>query len=108
MDKSILKQKRKIGFSLGLILISSQVIFTLMELLLEHLGIEESIVITYLFNAFSLYIVAFFLVKLLLRKVENVEPKPKKKLTLKKILIVFVKNIKNICINSLYMPIMML
>lgn len=84
MDKCILKQKRKLGFSLGLILVSSQVVFTLMELLLNHLGIEESIVATYLLNAFSLYIVAFLLVKLLLRRVENVEPKPKIKLTFKK------------------------
>lgn len=84
MDKSILKQKRKLGFSLGLILVSSQVIFTLMELLLSHLGVEESIEVTYLLNAFSLYIVAFLLVKLLLRKVENVEQKPKVKLTFKK------------------------
>ncbi len=84
MDKSILKQKRKLGFSLGLILVSSQMIFTVMELLLNYLGVEESIVVTYLLNAFSLYIVAFLLAKLLLRKVENVEPKPKVKLTFKK------------------------
>lgn len=84
MDKSILKQKRKLGFSLGLILVSSQMIFTVMELLLNYLGIEESIEVTYLLNAFSLYIVAFLLVKLLLRKVENVEQKPKVKLTFKK------------------------
>ena len=84
MDKSILKQKRKLGFSLGLILISSQVTFTLIELLLKHFGIKESITITYLLNAFSLYVVAFLLAKLLLRKVENVEVKPKVKLTFKK------------------------
>ena len=84
MDKSILKQKRKLGFSLGLILVSSQMIFTVMELLLNYLEIEESIEVTYLLNAFSLYVVAFLLVKLLLRKVENVEQKPKVKLTFKK------------------------
>ena len=84
MDKSILKQKRKLGFSLGLILISSQVTFTLIELLLKHFDIKESITITYLLNAFSLYVVAFLLAKLLLRKVENVEVKPKVKLTFKK------------------------
>lgn len=84
MDKSILKQKRKLGFSLGLMIVSSQLVFTLMEILLNHLGIEESIEVTYLLNAFSLYIVAFLLVKLLLRKVENVEQKPKVKLTFKK------------------------
>jgi membrane protease YdiL (CAAX protease family) len=84
MDKSILKQKRKLGFSLGLMIVSSQLVFTLMEILLNHLGIEESIEVTYLLNAFSLYVVAFLLVKLLLRKVENVEQKPKVKLTFKK------------------------
>ncbi|MBR2704508.1 MAG: CPBP family intramembrane metalloprotease [Clostridia bacterium] len=84
MDKSILKQKRKLGLSLGLIVLSSQVVFTLIELLLKYLNIEETETLTYIFNAFSLYVVSFLLVKLLLRKVENVEPKPKVKLTFKK------------------------
>ncbi len=86
MDKSILKQKRKIGFSLGLIVLSSQVVFTLIELLLRYLNIEETETITYILNAFSLYVVAFLLAKLLLRKVEDVEPRPKIKLTFKKIM----------------------
>lgn len=84
MDKSILKQKRKLGFSLGLILISSQATFILIELLLKQIGIKETITITYLLNAFSLYVVAFLLAKLLLRKVENAEIKPKVKITFKK------------------------
>ena len=84
MDKSILKQKRRLGFSLGLIIVSSQIIFTLIEFVLQQLKIEETIIITYLLNAFSLYVVAFLATKIYLRKVENIEPKPKSKLSFKK------------------------
>lgn len=86
MEKSILKQKRKIGFSLGLLLLSSQVIYILLGILLTKLDIEVTITVTYLLNAFSIYVFAFMAVKLLLRKVEIVEPKPKVKLGFKKVL----------------------
>ena len=86
MEKSILKQKRKLGFSLGLLLITSQVIFTVIELLMEWLNIEESITVTYLLNAFSIYVVGFLAIKLLLRKVENAEPKPKVKQGAKRVI----------------------
>lgn len=86
MEKSILNQKRKLGFSLGLLLIVSQVFFTLTGLAFKHFGVNLSITVTYLLNAFSIYAVGFLAMKLLLRKVETVEPKPKVKLSAKKML----------------------
>lgn len=86
MEKSILNQKRKLGFSLGLLLIVSQVFFTLTGLAFKHFGVNLSITVTYLLNAFSIYAVGFLAMKLLLRKVETVEPKPKVKLGAKKML----------------------
>jgi len=86
MEKSILKQKRRLGFSLGLILLSSEIVYTLLCLLLSYSGIEESTTISYVFNAFSLYVVAYLIVKVFLRKVENVERKEKVRLGIKKLL----------------------
>lgn len=86
MEKSILNQKRKLGFSLGLLLIVSQVFFTLTGLAFKHFGVNLSITVTYLLNAFSIYVVGFLAIKLLLRKVETAEQKPKVKLGAKKML----------------------
>ena len=86
MEKSILNQKRKLGFSLGVLLIVSQVFFTLTGLVFKHFGVNLSITVTYLLNAFSIYVVGFLAIKLLLRKVETAEQKPKVKLGAKKML----------------------
>ncbi|MBQ3408709.1 MAG: CPBP family intramembrane metalloprotease [Clostridia bacterium] len=89
MEKSILKQKRKLGFSLGLLLVSSEIVFTVLLLLLNQIGVvteENSTLITYVVNAFSMYVVSYLLLQLALRKVENAEKRPKVKLGTKKML----------------------
>lgn len=86
MEKSILKQKRKIGFSLALLLLSSQLVYSLICFGVMFFDIRKTLLLDYLINAFSIYVVAFLVVKLWLRKVEDVEQKPKVKLGVKKML----------------------
>lgn len=89
MEKNIMKQKRKIGFSLGLFLVIITAASEIFSIIMEKTGIENSkteVLVTYLQNALCLYVVGFLFLKIFTRKIETIEPKPKSKLTFGKMM----------------------
>lgn len=89
MEKNIMSQKRKIGFSLGILMIAIYAIAFLISWLLYKFNLDyltDNIWIEYGINAISTYFVGFIVLRLFLRKVEEVPKAPKVKLDAKKIL----------------------
>ena len=83
-EKLLLKQKRKIGLSLGLLIIASNLamflIFFILQLLNVKVDFLNNYLVTYIANAISIYGVGYLIFKLVLRKTEQVEQKEKKKM----------------------------
>ena len=93
MEKELMKQKRKLGLSDGILLISAYAVSILLSFIVGKMNIlndSNKYIILYVINAVSLYGVGFPMLKLLLRKVEVAEPQEKKKLGIGKFLIIFV------------------
>ena len=68
MEKEVLKQKRKLGFSIGLYLLIANVAMLLISIPIEKLGIVNSnneTLITYIANAICLYAIGYTFLKLL-------------------------------------------
>ncbi len=87
MEKSIINQKRKLGFTLGVLLIVINVSALLFSLAIEKWGILEigsNVWVELIINAFFTYVVGYSSIMFLLRKVEKIEPRPKVKLGAKK------------------------
>lgn len=83
MNENTLKQKKKLGISVGLLIILSNVAGILISLLLNKLNVQteqNKYLVTYIVNAISIYVIAFTVFKLILKKVERVENNEKKKL----------------------------
>lgn len=83
MSKNTIKQKRKLGFSVGLLVIITNVVGYSLSLLFKNLNIitdQNKYIFAYLINAFAIYVVGYTAFKLLLKKVERVENREKKKL----------------------------
>lgn len=83
MNKNTIIQKRKLGFSVGLLVIITNAVGFLLSLWFKNLNIisnQNKYIFTYLINAFSIYVLGYTAFKLLLKKVERVENREKKKL----------------------------
>lgn len=83
-EKVLLRQKRKLGLSLGILIIVSNLAMFLIYFVLQLMKVEESILesylVTYIANALSIYVIGYLVLKLILRKTEQVEAKEKKKM----------------------------
>lgn len=83
MDEKTIKQKRKLGLSVGLLILIPNVVSFLLSLLFKKLNIEYAenrYICMYIINAVSIYAVGYTIFKLFLRKTEHVENREKKKL----------------------------
>lgn len=83
MDENILKQKKKIGISLGIFLIISYLAAYALTFLVNKLNIannENKYLITYIINAISIYLIGYLFTKLILKNTDEIEKKEKKKL----------------------------
>ena len=83
MKENSIKQKRKLGLSVGLIILIPNVVSLLLSLLLKKLGVETAenkYIFAYIINAVSIYVVGYTVFRLFLRKTEHVENREKKKL----------------------------
>lgn len=83
MDENILKQKKKIGISLGIFLIISYLAAYALTFLVKKLNIannENKYLVTYIINAISIYLIGYLFTKLILKNTDEIEKKEKKKL----------------------------
>lgn len=83
MDENILKQKKKIGISLGIFLIISYLAAYALTFLVNKLNIannENKYLITYIINAISIYLIGYLFTKLILKNTDEIEKREKKKL----------------------------
>ena len=83
MEKEVLKQKRKLGFSIGLYLLIANVAMLLISIPIEKLGIVNSnneTLITYIANAICLYAIGYMFLKLFLKKVEVAQVEERQKM----------------------------
>lgn len=83
MDENILKQKKKIGISLGIFLIISYLAAYALTFLVNKLNIannENKYLITYIINAISIYLIGYLFTKLILKNTDEIAKKEKKKL----------------------------
>ena len=90
MEKNILKQKRKLGLSIGIFMIVINAISYLSSFLLVKFDLvteQNQYVLSYVVNAINIYVIGYAVFKLALRKVECVEKKEKQKLKLTEILL---------------------
>lgn len=90
MEENNVKQKRIIGFSLGIFILVVEALSIVAAIVLDKFGIvteENKYMLTYIVNAASIYIVGYSILKLILRKVEIVENKEKQKLKITEILL---------------------
>lgn len=90
MDENILKQKKKIGISLGIFLIISYLAAYALTFLVNKLNIannENKYLITYIINAISIYLIGYLFTKLILKNTDEIEKKEKKKLKFSKFLL---------------------
>ena len=84
-EKMLIKQKRKIGLSLGLLIVASNVAMILIYLILMYVvkaekDILNSYLITYIANAISIYVIGYSIFKLILRKTDEIDKPEKKKM----------------------------
>lgn len=83
MKENILKQKKLIGFSLGIFLIVTETFAFLISIMLKkmnYITTENSNLIKYIVNAISIYVIGYGLLKLMLKNVETIPKKAKVKL----------------------------
>ena len=83
MSENILKQKKKIGISLGIFLIISNLVAYALTFLSNKLDITSyanRYLISYLINAISIYLIGYGIIKLILKNTDDIEKKEKKKL----------------------------
>ena len=89
MENKSIKQKRILGFGLGLYLILMNLVMIGYQLVVEKFGIindSNSQLISYIGNAISVYVVGIVTLKLLFRKMEKVVPEEKSDFKFGKIL----------------------
>lgn len=83
-EKVLIRQKRKIGLSLGLLIIVSNIAMIVIYLILQLLKVEKDVLnsylVNYIANAVSIYGIGYLVFKLILRKTERAEKKEKKKM----------------------------
>ena len=83
MSENILKQKKKIGISIGIFLIASNLVAYALTFLSNKLDITSYVniyLISYLINAISIYLIGYGVIKLILKNTDEIEKKEKKKL----------------------------
>ena len=81
MNENMLKQKRIIGFSLGIFLIIVELVAFAISFVLKKMNIitQNNInLVTYIINAISIYVIGYGILKVTLR---NIETSPKKEKT---------------------------
>lgn len=89
MEKRIMSQKRKLGFSLGILMISIYVAAFIISWLLYKFNLVDLVNNTWIdygINAISTYLVGFIALRAFLRNVEEAPKAPKVKLNAKEIL----------------------
>lgn len=91
MEKKVLNHKRRIGLSIGVMLIASFLSGLLISYICILFGInaKDNYLVVYLINAISIYAVGYGVLKLMLLKVEVAEPQEKKKLGFGRFLLIF-------------------
>lgn len=86
--------KRRIGFALGVMMIAVYVFSFIITAIAKVIGIDySSSVIVYIINAISIYGFGYLVLKLMLIKVEKIEPQEKKKMGFGKLLLLIIVTI---------------
>lgn len=90
-EKVLSRQKTKLGLSLGILIIVSNLTMSLIYLILQLMKVEKDVLnsylVTYIANAISIYVVGYLVLKLIVRKTEQIEPKEKKKMKFGELLV---------------------
>lgn len=90
MDEDILKQKKKIGLSLSIFVIVTNIVGFLLSFLVQKMNLvnyENQYLISYIINAISIYVIGYGIFKFILKGTNSVEKKEKKKLKVSEFLL---------------------
>ena len=90
MNENMLKQKRIIGFSLGIFLIIVELVAFAISFVLKKMNIitQNNInLVTYIINAISIYVIGYGILKVTLRNIETSPKKEKTKIRFSEILL---------------------
>lgn len=90
MNESILKQKKKIGLSLSIFVIVTNIVGFLLSFLVQKMNLvnyENQYLISYIINAISIYVIGYGIFKFILKGTNSVEKKEKKKLKVSEFLL---------------------
>lgn len=90
MNEDLLKQKRKIGLSLSIFVIVTNIVGFLLSFLVQKMNLvnyENQYLISYIINAISIYVIGYGIFKFILKGTNSVEKKEKKKLKVSEFLL---------------------
>lgn len=93
MENRMIGHKRRIGFSLGVMLIAVYVFSIILSLIADKLGIGESSIVIYLINAISIYGFGYLAFKLMLIGIPKVAPGEKKRIGFGKLVLLIIVTI---------------
>lgn len=90
MENRLIGHKRRIGFSLGVMMVAVYISSFIFTLIAKKFGIDESPIMIYVINAISIYGFGYLAFKLMLIGIEKIEPQEKKKLGFGKLILLII------------------
>lgn len=90
MNEDLLKQKRKIGLSLGVFIIVTNLVGFLLSFIFQKMNLvsyENQYLMAYIINAISIYLIGYGIFKFILKNTNSIEKKEKKKLKVSEFLL---------------------